>query len=161
MWFVMTLCVLGTEKCLRSGSYRLTGEYKIRADFIVCRSIRFSLPQVSQRSGGLVFLPRRPNCRLLFHSMQIRSQSKASGSGLCEGDEVVSINGSPCADLTYPEVIKLMESVTDSLRMLVKRYGAPVGTCAVSLEARWGWRWLLSHRELVAYGEPGVLHRSV
>lgn len=38
---------------------------------------------------------------------------------------MVSINGSPCADLTYPEVIKLMESVTDSLRMLVKRYGAP------------------------------------
>ncbi|XP_055972909.1 synaptopodin-2 isoform X1 [Sorex fumeus] len=52
---------------------------------------------------------------------KIRSQSKASGSGLCEGDEVVSINGNPCADLTYPEVIKLMESVTDSLQMLVKR----------------------------------------
>uniref|UniRef100_A0AC11BIG1 Synaptopodin 2 n=1 Tax=Ovis aries TaxID=9940 RepID=A0AC11BIG1_SHEEP len=51
---------------------------------------------------------------------KIRSQSKASGSGLCEGDEVVSINGNPCADLTYPEVIKLMESITDSLQMLVK-----------------------------------------
>ncbi|XP_051041520.1 synaptopodin-2 [Phodopus roborovskii] len=52
---------------------------------------------------------------------KIRSQSKASGSGLCEGDEVVSINGSPCADLTYPEVIKLMESITDSLHLLIKR----------------------------------------
>ncbi|XP_052035267.1 synaptopodin-2 isoform X3 [Apodemus sylvaticus] len=52
---------------------------------------------------------------------KIRSQSKASGSGLCEGDEVVSINGNPCADLTYPEVIKLMESITDSLHLLVKR----------------------------------------
>ncbi|KAM4834098.1 synaptopodin-2 [Thomomys bottae] len=52
---------------------------------------------------------------------KIRSQSKASGSGLCEGDEVVSINGNPCADLTYPEVIKLMESIVDSLQMLVKR----------------------------------------
>ncbi|XP_024600478.1 synaptopodin-2 isoform X3 [Neophocaena asiaeorientalis asiaeorientalis] len=51
---------------------------------------------------------------------KIRSQSKASGSGLCEGDEVVSINGSPCADLTHPEVVKLMESITDSLQMLVK-----------------------------------------
>ncbi|XP_057560381.1 synaptopodin-2 isoform X5 [Hippopotamus amphibius kiboko] len=51
---------------------------------------------------------------------KIRSQSKASGSGLCEGDEVVSINGNSCADLTYPEVIKLMESITDSLQMLVK-----------------------------------------
>ncbi|XP_046303071.1 synaptopodin-2 isoform X1 [Marmota monax] len=52
---------------------------------------------------------------------KIRSQSKASGAGLCEGDEVVSINGSACADLTYPEVIQLMESITDSLQMLVKR----------------------------------------
>lgn len=52
---------------------------------------------------------------------KIRSQSKASGSGLCEGDEVVSINGNPCANLTYPEVIKLMESITDSLQMLIKR----------------------------------------
>ncbi|XP_034886236.1 synaptopodin-2 isoform X3 [Mirounga angustirostris] len=51
---------------------------------------------------------------------KIRSQSKASGSGLCEGDEVVSINGNPCADLTYPQVIKLMESITDSLQMLIK-----------------------------------------
>lgn len=58
----------------------------------------------------------------LFHSTQIRSQSKASRSGLCEGDEVVSINGNPCADLTYPQVIKLMESITDSLQMFIKRY---------------------------------------
>ncbi|XP_069315148.1 synaptopodin-2 [Eulemur rufifrons] len=52
---------------------------------------------------------------------KIRNQSKASGSGLCEGDEVVSINGNACADLTYPEVIKLMESITDSLQLLIKR----------------------------------------
>lgn len=52
---------------------------------------------------------------------KIRSQSKASDSGLCEGDEVVSINGNSCADLTYPEVIKLMESITDSLQLLIKR----------------------------------------
>ncbi|XP_076998554.1 synaptopodin-2 [Tamandua tetradactyla] len=52
---------------------------------------------------------------------KIRSQSKASGSGLREGDEVVSINGNLCAGLTYPEVIKLMESITDSLQMLIKR----------------------------------------
>ncbi|XP_047421781.1 synaptopodin-2 isoform X2 [Sciurus carolinensis] len=52
---------------------------------------------------------------------KIRSQSKASGAGLCEGDEVVSINGSACADLTYPEVIQLMESITDSLQMLIRR----------------------------------------
>ncbi|KAM5306183.1 synaptopodin-2 [Glossophaga mutica] len=52
---------------------------------------------------------------------KIRSQSKASGSGLREGDEVVSINGRPCAGLSHPQVVELMESVADSLHLLVKR----------------------------------------
>ncbi|KAM6148167.1 synaptopodin-2 isoform 2-T2 [Erethizon dorsatum] len=63
---------------------------------------------------------------------KIRSQSKASGSGLCEGDEVVSINGNLCADLTYPEVIKLMESITDSLQMLIKRSSSEINEAVVS-----------------------------
>lgn len=71
-----------------------------------------------------------------FPSTQIRSQSKASGAGLREGDQVVSINGSPCADLTYPQVIRLMERVTDSLEMLVRRYAALVGARSSS----WGQR---------------------
>ncbi|NWI58679.1 SYNP2 protein, partial [Calyptomena viridis] len=52
---------------------------------------------------------------------QVRSKSKAAKAGLCEGDEVVSINGKPCGDLTYAEVIVLMESLTDVLQMLIKR----------------------------------------
>ncbi|KAF6307258.1 synaptopodin 2 [Rhinolophus ferrumequinum] len=63
---------------------------------------------------------------------KIRSQSKASGSGLCEGDEVVSINGNPCADLTYPQVIELMESVTDSLQMLIKRPSSGINETLIS-----------------------------
>ncbi|XP_048189528.1 LOW QUALITY PROTEIN: synaptopodin-2 [Perognathus longimembris pacificus] len=63
---------------------------------------------------------------------KIRSQSKASGSGLCEGDEVVSINGTPCAELTYPEVIKLMESIVDSLQMLVKRPSSGISEALIS-----------------------------
>ncbi|NWW55222.1 SYNP2 protein, partial [Pedionomus torquatus] len=51
----------------------------------------------------------------------VRSKSKAAKAGLCEGDEVVSINGTPCGDLTYAEVIVLMESLTDVLQMLIKR----------------------------------------
>lgn len=35
---------------------------------------------------------------------------------------MVSINGKPCGDLTYAEVIVLMESLTDVLQMLIKRY---------------------------------------
>ncbi|XP_038625073.1 synaptopodin-2 [Tachyglossus aculeatus] len=52
---------------------------------------------------------------------KIRSKSKASGAGLREGDEVIAINGNPCTELTYPQVIELMESITDSLQMLIKR----------------------------------------
>ncbi|NXH14774.1 SYNP2 protein, partial [Bucco capensis] len=52
---------------------------------------------------------------------KVRSKSKAAKAGLCEGDEVVSINGKPCGDLTYAEVIVLMESLTDILQMLIKR----------------------------------------
>ncbi|XP_036764496.2 synaptopodin-2 isoform X1 [Manis pentadactyla] len=63
---------------------------------------------------------------------KIRSQSKASSSGLCEGDEVVSINGNPCADLTYPQVIKLMESITDSLQMFIKRPSSGVNETLIS-----------------------------
>ncbi|XP_066488790.1 synaptopodin-2 [Tiliqua scincoides] len=52
---------------------------------------------------------------------KIRNKSKAFKAGLCEGDEVVSINGSPCADLTNSEVIALMEGLADTLQMLIKR----------------------------------------
>ncbi|NXT74624.1 SYNP2 protein, partial [Zapornia atra] len=52
---------------------------------------------------------------------KVRSKSKAAKAGLCEGDEVVSINGQPCGDLTYAEVTVLMESLTDALQMLIKR----------------------------------------
>ncbi|XP_045151775.1 synaptopodin-2 [Echinops telfairi] len=63
---------------------------------------------------------------------KIRSQSKASESGLCEGDEVVFINGHPCADLTYPEVIKLMESVTESLQILIRRPSSGISETLIS-----------------------------
>ncbi|GAB0189414.1 synaptopodin-2 [Grus japonensis] len=56
-----------------------------------------------------------------FVQTKVRSKSKAAKAGLCEGDEVVSINGKPCGDLTYAEVIVLMESLTDALQMLIKR----------------------------------------
>ncbi|XP_071609597.1 synaptopodin-2 [Heliangelus exortis] len=52
---------------------------------------------------------------------KVRNKSKAAKAGLCEGDEVVSINDKPCGDLTYAEVIVLMESLTDGLQMLIKR----------------------------------------
>lgn len=111
------------KKCVK-WSYRSKGGLKTRVNVIVCRSIYLSRIKVSQRGWQCFYTLCDSNYCFLF---QIRSQSKASGSGLCEGDEVVSINGNPCADLTYPQVIKLMESITDSLQMLIKRYKRVVG----------------------------------
>lgn len=64
---------------------------------------------------------------------------------------MVSINGSPCADLTYPQVIQLMERVTDSLQMLVKRYA---GVCSFS-RSWWGPIINAVTRILVIGGESG------
>ncbi|KAM4808334.1 synaptopodin-2 [Rhinophrynus dorsalis] len=56
-----------------------------------------------------------------LHVSKVRSPSKASSAGLCEGDEVVSINGTPCSDIPYSEVVALIEKSADKLQMLVKR----------------------------------------
>ncbi|XP_010609110.1 synaptopodin-2 [Fukomys damarensis] len=93
-------------------------------DFI-CISMTGGAPWGFRLQGGRE--QKRP-----LQVAKIRSQSKASVSGLCEGDEVVSINGNLCADLTYPEVIKLMESITDSLQMLIKRPSSEINEAVVS-----------------------------
>ncbi|XP_030635048.1 synaptopodin-2 [Chanos chanos] len=51
---------------------------------------------------------------------QIEEASPASLAGLCEDDEIISINGESCANLTLPEAISLIEASTDSLQLLVK-----------------------------------------
>ncbi|XP_016056186.1 PREDICTED: synaptopodin-2 [Miniopterus natalensis] len=93
-------------------------------DFI-CISMTGGAPWGFRLQGGKE--QKRP-----LQVAKIRSQSKASGSGLREGDEVVSINGNPCADLTYPEVITLMGSIADALHMLVKRPSSGVSETLVS-----------------------------
>ncbi|XP_069486789.1 synaptopodin-2 isoform X2 [Ambystoma mexicanum] len=52
---------------------------------------------------------------------QIRNPSKAESAGLRVGDEVVSINGNPCAGLPYSRVVTFISGSTDILRMLIKR----------------------------------------
>ncbi|KAJ8411122.1 hypothetical protein AAFF_G00181570 [Aldrovandia affinis] len=69
---------------------------------------------------------------------QVASGGRGALAGLCEGDEVVSLNGEPCADLTLPESIDLMEASTDSLQLLVKRCGVPQPLCPDSERAYFG-----------------------
>ncbi|XP_036407111.1 synaptopodin-2 [Megalops cyprinoides] len=57
-----------------------------------------------------------------LHVTQVDEGGCAALAGLCVGDEVVSLNGQACADLTLPEIVALMDAAGDSLRLLVKRY---------------------------------------
>uniref|UniRef100_A0A3Q1EKN5 Synaptopodin 2 n=1 Tax=Acanthochromis polyacanthus TaxID=80966 RepID=A0A3Q1EKN5_9TELE len=45
-----------------------------------------------------------------------------SQAGIQEGDEVVSVNGEPCADLTLLEAFDLIDTSIDCLQLLLKRY---------------------------------------
>ncbi|XP_044157152.1 synaptopodin-2 [Bufo gargarizans] len=56
-----------------------------------------------------------------LHVCKVRSMSKASNAGLCEGDEVISINGTNCTDIPYSEVVALIEKSLDILQIFVKR----------------------------------------
>ncbi|GAA6104268.1 synaptopodin-2 isoform X1 [Tachysurus ichikawai] len=52
---------------------------------------------------------------------QVEEGSHASMAGLCEDDELVSVNGVSCSSLSLAEVIVLIEKATDCLQLLVKR----------------------------------------
>ncbi|KAM7366197.1 hypothetical protein PAMP_015660 [Pampus punctatissimus] len=49
-------------------------------------------------------------------------------AGVQEGDEVVSLNGEPCADLTLLRALAIIDTSIDCLQLLVKRYcSSPTG----------------------------------
>jgi predicted metalloprotease with PDZ domain len=52
---------------------------------------------------------------------QVEEGGRASLAGVCEGDEVVSLNGEPCGDLSLPEAIALIDACVNCLQLLVKR----------------------------------------
>uniref|UniRef100_A0A3Q0RRU1 Synaptopodin 2 n=1 Tax=Amphilophus citrinellus TaxID=61819 RepID=A0A3Q0RRU1_AMPCI len=52
------------------------------------------------------------------------SGGRASLAGVCDGDEVVSINGEPCADLSLLRAFALIDTSIDCLQLLVKRYNS-------------------------------------
>ncbi|XP_026870831.2 synaptopodin-2-like isoform X1 [Electrophorus electricus] len=52
---------------------------------------------------------------------QVETNSHASLAGLCENDELLSVNGEPCSTLNLSEAIALIEDSTDCLQLLVKR----------------------------------------
>ncbi|XP_045919753.1 synaptopodin-2 isoform X2 [Micropterus dolomieu] len=57
-----------------------------------------------------------------FLVSQVEEGGRAFQAGVREGDELVSINGEPCADLTLLRAFALLDASIDCLQMLVKRY---------------------------------------
>ncbi|XP_075705710.1 synaptopodin-2 [Rhinoderma darwinii] len=84
-----------------------TGDY-------ICVSMSGGAPWGFRLQGGKEY--QEP-----LHVCKVRSMSKASNAGLCEGDEVISINGTNCTDIPYSEVVALIEKSVESLQIFVKR----------------------------------------
>ncbi|XP_074478927.1 uncharacterized protein synpo2a isoform X2 [Sebastes fasciatus] len=57
-----------------------------------------------------------------FIVSQVDEGGRAFLAGVREGDEVVSLNGEPCADLTLLRAFALIDTSIDCLQLLVKRY---------------------------------------
>nr|XP_046184252.1 synaptopodin-2-like isoform X1 [Oncorhynchus gorbuscha] len=53
---------------------------------------------------------------------QVEEGGHASLAGICEGDEVVSLNGEPCGELSLPKANALIDASVDCLQLLVKRW---------------------------------------
>ncbi|XP_041041897.1 synaptopodin-2-like isoform X2 [Carcharodon carcharias] len=52
---------------------------------------------------------------------KVRKKSKACKAGLCEGDELISINNKPCSELTHSEAMQLIDGTSETLQILIKR----------------------------------------
>ncbi|KAK9972508.1 hypothetical protein ABG768_025812 [Culter alburnus] len=52
---------------------------------------------------------------------EIEDGSPAALAGLCENDELVSLNGKPCSNLSLSDAIDFIEASADCLQLLVKR----------------------------------------
>nr|XP_033507858.1 synaptopodin-2 [Epinephelus lanceolatus] len=57
-----------------------------------------------------------------FLVSKVDEGGRAFLAGVREGDEVVSLNGEPCADLTLLRAFALIDTSIDCLQLLVKRY---------------------------------------
>ncbi|XP_040037417.2 uncharacterized protein synpo2a isoform X2 [Gasterosteus aculeatus] len=75
-----------------------------------------------------------------FLVSQVEEGSRAFLAGVREGDEVVSLNGEPCADLLLSQAFTLIDTSIDCLQLLVKRYSTTPPGEAESEETDCGGR---------------------
>ncbi|XP_056096318.1 synaptopodin-2 isoform X1 [Rhinichthys klamathensis goyatoka] len=85
-----------------------TGEF-------VCVTLRGGAP------WGFKLLQNAQDPQHPLHVLEIEDGSPAALAGLCENDELVSVNGKPCSNLSLSDAIDLIEASADCLQLLVKR----------------------------------------
>ncbi|XP_051995762.1 synaptopodin-2 isoform X2 [Xyrauchen texanus] len=85
-----------------------TGDY-------VCVTLRGGMP------WGFRLRQSAQEPQHLLQVFEIEDGSPASQAGLCENDELLSVNGKPCSNFSLSKVIDLIEASTDCLLLLVKR----------------------------------------
>ncbi|XP_007560028.1 synaptopodin-2 isoform X2 [Poecilia formosa] len=85
-----------------------TGDY-------ICVTLRGGAPWgfILRQGEGDIYRP--------LLASQVEDGSRAYLAGVQEDDEVVSINGEPCADLTLLQALALIETSTITLQLLLKR----------------------------------------
>ncbi|CAJ1086312.1 synaptopodin-2 [Xyrichtys novacula] len=71
---------------------------------------------------------------------QVQEDSCAFLAGVRDDDEVVSLNGEPCADLTLLQALELIDTSIDCLQLLLKRYSAIPSDDSESQETSCGER---------------------
>uniref|UniRef100_A0A8C2K6P6 Synaptopodin 2 n=1 Tax=Cyprinus carpio TaxID=7962 RepID=A0A8C2K6P6_CYPCA len=59
--------------------------------------------------------------------LEIEDGSPAAVAGLCENDELVSVNGKPCSNLSLSDAIDLIEASADCLQLLIPSPSRPHG----------------------------------
>ncbi|XP_053272010.1 synaptopodin-2 isoform X2 [Pleuronectes platessa] len=59
-----------------------------------------------------------------FLISQVEEGGRAFSAGVQEGDEVVSLNGEPCAELTLLRALVLIDTSIDRLQLLLKRFSS-------------------------------------
>ncbi|XP_039525619.1 synaptopodin-2-like isoform X5 [Pimephales promelas] len=85
-----------------------TGEF-------VCVTLRGGAP------WGFRLLQNAQDPQHPLQVLEIEDGSPAALAGLCENDELVSVNGKPCSNLSLSDAIDLIETAADCLQLLVKR----------------------------------------
>uniref|UniRef100_H3D179 Synaptopodin 2 n=1 Tax=Tetraodon nigroviridis TaxID=99883 RepID=H3D179_TETNG len=87
-----------------------------------------------------------------FLVSQVEEGGRASLAGVRDGDEMVSLNGEPCADLTLSQALEVMHTSADCLQLLFKRY------CTVSAEEEEESEDMCSGQDSEATLESTTLH---